>query len=76
MDSHKVNIGLLVKNKVEYIYKDKIWSFFCDLTLSSVICQPIHSFNDSCGFQMYQNRFNQKFFLGKNLAVTIVYTPL
>ena len=27
----------------------------------------------TCGFQKYQNRFNQKIYIGKNLAGTIVY---
>ena len=48
--------------------------FFCVLAVSSVICGPIHLFNASCGFKSaYQKRFNQKIYLWKNLAVTIVY---
>ena len=49
--------------------QDRIWSFFCVLPLSSVIYQPIHLFSAS-----YQNRFNQKIYLGKNLEVTIVHS--
>ena len=44
-------------------------SFNCD----SYICQPIDLFNASWGFQKYQDRFNQKIYSGKNLAVAVVY---
>ena len=47
-------LGLLVKQEAENICKDNIWSsFLCVLALSSVICQPIHLFYASCGFQKY-----------------------
>ena len=47
------------------MWKDKIWSsFVCFGSLS--LSQPIHLFNASCGFQKYQNRFNQKLFKEKS----------
>ena len=53
------DLGLLVKKEAENICKDNIWSsFFCVLTLSSVICWPIYLFYASCGFQKYQKMFN------------------
>ena len=58
-------IDLLVKNEAKNICKDKIWSFFNVLALASVI---------SCRFKKHQNKFNQKIYVGKNLAVTIVYS--
>ena len=51
--------GLLLKKKAEKICKDKIWlSFLCVLALSSVVCQPIHLFCASCGFQKSQKMFS------------------
>ena len=55
------NLGLLVKKKAENICIDNIWSSFLRvLTLSSVICRPIHLFYASVGFQKYQKIFKQK----------------
>ena len=36
--------------------------FLCVLTLSSVICLPMHLFYASCGFQKYQKMFNRKIY--------------
>ena len=47
--------------------------FFRFLAFSSVICRPINLFNASRRFQKHQNKFNQKIYLGKNLAVTVIY---
>ena len=67
-------IGLHVKNDTKNICKNKIWSFFSVLVLySSVIYRPIALFNVYCGFQKYQNKSNQKIYVGANLAVTIFY---
>ena len=66
----------MVKYEAKNIYKDKIWSFFvCFRSLLTVITiyQPINLADSSCGFQKYQNSFNQKIYLAKNLAVTVVY---
>ena len=55
------DLVLLVKKEDENICKDNIWSsLLCVLSLSSVICRPIHLFHASCGFQKYQKMFNQK----------------
>ena len=62
-------IGFLVKNEAKNIYKDKICLFFNVLALPSVICWPIPLFNASCGFQKYQNGFNQNTYVEKSLAV-------
>ena len=40
-------IGLFVKNEAKDLCKDKIWSFFVFLALSSVICRPT-----SCGLKV------------------------
>ena len=58
------DLGLLVKKEAENICKYNIWSpFLCVLALSSVICQPIHLFYASCGFQKWQKKFNQNIYL-------------
>ena len=54
------------------IYKVTFGHFFCLFWLS-FISRPIHLFNASFVFQTYQNRFNKKTTLRKNLAVTINY---
>ena len=56
-------IGLFVRNEAEDLCKDKIWSFFVFLALSSVICLPVHLFNTFCGLKV-----KLKIYLGKNLA--------
>ena len=58
-----------VKNEAKDSCKDKIWSFFVFLALCSVICQPFHFFNTSCGLKvLIKKRFNQNVYLGKDLA--------
>ena len=50
----------LVKNEVKLTCTDKVSSsFLCVLTISSVICQPIHLFYSKCGFIKYEEIFNQ-----------------
>ena len=52
----------------------KIWqSILCILAVSSVICQPIHLFNDLFRLQKYQKMYNEKIYLREKLVVTIVY---
>ena len=54
--------------------KVRFGHFVCVLVLSSVICEPIHLFNASFGFQKYlSKKFNQKIYLDKNIAVAVVY---
>ena len=52
------DLGVLVKREAENICK--VSSFLYVSALSSVICQPIHLFYASCGFQKFQKMFNQK----------------
>ena len=57
------DLGLLVRKEAENICKGNIWSSFLRVfALSSMICQPIHLFQASVGFQKYQKIFNQKIF--------------
>ena len=57
------DLGLLVKKETENICRDNIWSSFLRvLTLSAVICRPIHLFYASVGFQKYQKIFNQQIY--------------
>ena len=56
---NNTDLGLIAKKEAEHICKDNIWSLpLCVLSLSSVICRPIHLFSASCGFQKYQKMFN------------------
>ena len=49
MNQRKYLDRFFVKNDAKDLCKDKIWSFFVFLALSSVICRPVHFFNTSCG---------------------------
>ena len=62
-------IDSLVKNETKAYAKIRFSHFFNVLALTSTICWPIPLFDASFGFQKYQNRFNQKIFVEKNLAV-------
>ena len=46
------------------IYKIRFGRFLFILALFSE-CRAVHLFNGSCGFQKYQNKFNQKINLEK-----------
>ena len=52
MNQRKDLDRFFVKNEAKDLCKDKIWSFFVFLALSSVICRPVHLFNTSCGLKV------------------------
>ena len=57
------NLGLLVKKGLKHMQKQHLVIFcVCVLAISSVICQQIHLFYASCGFQKYHKMFNQKIY--------------
>ena len=45
-------IGPFVKSEAKDLCKNKIWSFFVFLALSSVIYRPVHLFNTSYGLKV------------------------
>ena len=56
---NNTDLGLIAEKKAENICKDNMWpSSLCVLSLSSVVCRPIHLFPASFGFQKYQKMFN------------------
>ena len=58
-----------VNTEAKDLCKDKIWSFFVFLALSSLICQTAHLFNISCGLTvLIKKGLIKKNYLGKSLA--------